>query len=54
VAPDALDLAHAVELAARLARDEGFAHLGEAVVVAGGIPFGQPGTTNTIRVATVK
>jgi pyruvate kinase len=47
-------MAAAVELAARLARDGGFAGLGDAVVVAGGIPFGQAGTTNSLRVVTVK
>jgi pyruvate kinase len=54
VAPDTRDMAAAVELAARLARDGGFAGLGDAVVVAGGIPFGQAGTTNSLRVVTVK
>jgi pyruvate kinase len=48
-------VADAVARAARLARDEGFAAHGDPVVVAAGIPFGQPGTTtNSLRVAQVK
>jgi pyruvate kinase len=54
VAPDTRDMGRAVELAARLARDEGFAAVGDSIVVAGGIPFGVAGTTNSLRVATVK
>jgi pyruvate kinase len=54
MAPDVRDMARAVEVAARLARDEGLAGLGDSVVVAGGIPFGQAGTTNSLRVVTIK
>ncbi len=43
-----------VTRATRLARTEGFAGHGDEVVVAAGIPFGQAGTTNALRVATVK
>ena len=43
-----------VSRAARLARVEGFAAPGEPIVVAAGVPFGQPGSTNALRVATVK
>ena len=32
---------------------EGFAQPGDEIVVAAGIPFGQSGTTNTLRVAKV-
>ncbi len=53
-AQDARTMTEAVTRAARLAREEGFARAGDSVVVAAGIPFGQAGTTNSLRVATVK
>jgi pyruvate kinase len=53
-AEDARTMSEAVSRAARLAREEGFAVTGDTVVVAAGIPFGQAGTTNSLRVATVK
>ncbi len=40
-----------VELARRTARLEGFAEANETIVVTAGIPFGQTGTTNALRVA---
>ena len=43
-----------VSRAARIARAEGFATAGQEIVVTAGVPFGQPGTTNALRVATVK
>ena len=43
-----------VNRATRIARMEGFAIGGDDVVVAAGVPFGQPGTTNALRVATVR
>ncbi len=53
-AQDARTMTEAVTLAARLARGEGLAKHGDTVVVAAGIPFGQAGTTNSLRVTTVK
>jgi len=53
VAPGAPGMDEAVERALRLARDEAFARPGETIVVAGGIPFGQTGTTNSLRVVRV-
>ena len=47
-------MTEAVTRAARMARSEGFANSGQEVVVTAGVPFGQPGTTNALRVATVK
>jgi pyruvate kinase len=38
----------------RAAQVEGFASSGEEVVVTAGVPFGTPGTTNALRVATVR
>ncbi len=53
-AQDARTMTEAVTKAAKLARDEGFARHGDTVVIAAGIPFGHTGTTNSLRVATVK
>ncbi len=43
-----------VARALRTAQQEGFAELGEEIIVVAGIPFGQPGTTNALRVARLK
>jgi pyruvate kinase len=43
-----------VNRATHAARVEGFARHGEEIVVTAGIPFGHSGTTNALRVATVK
>ena len=53
VAPGVLDLEDAIRRALRLARDEGFGARGESLVVTAGIPVGQAGTTNTLRVVTL-
>ncbi len=42
-----------VAKATSLARREGFAGRGEEIIVVAGVPFGQQGTTNALRVATV-
>ena len=47
-------MSEAVARATKVAREEGFAAHGELIVVAAGIPFGQAGTTNSLRVAMVK
>ena len=47
-------MSETVTRAARIARTEGFAAHGESVVVAAGVPFGQAGTTNALRVASVR
>ena len=41
------------EVARQLARREGFARPGEFVVTIAGMPFGTPGATNLLRIATV-
>ena len=43
-----------VQRALRVARLEGFAETGEEIVVTAGVPFGEAGTTNALRVAKVK
>ncbi|MEJ0047291.1 MAG: pyruvate kinase [Rhodospirillales bacterium] len=54
VTQEAHGMSEAVARAMKLAREEGFARSGEVIVVAAGIPFGQTGTTNSLRVAVVK
>jgi pyruvate kinase len=43
-----------VARASRAALAEGFALSGQQIVVIAGIPFGQSGTTNALRVAQVR
>jgi pyruvate kinase len=52
--PELHSMTEAVTRATRLAHAEGFAALGEEVVVTAGIPFNQPGTTNALRVARAR
>ncbi|MCB1472995.1 MAG: pyruvate kinase [Rhodobiaceae bacterium] len=42
-----------VEEAVRQARQEGFAKEAERIVILSGVPFGTPGSTNNLRVATI-
>jgi pyruvate kinase len=43
-----------VTRAGRIARTEGFATLGDEIVVVAGVPFGKAGTTNALRVSSVR
>jgi pyruvate kinase len=54
VTPDVHSMTEAVTRAGRVAMSEGFAAHGEEIVVTAGVPFGTSGTTNALRVATVK
>ena len=54
VVGDTHGMTEAVARATKLAREEGFARHGELIVVVGGVPFGQAGTTNSLRVAVLK
>ncbi|HYZ24377.1 MAG TPA: pyruvate kinase [Rhodopila sp.] len=54
VTPDVHSMTEAVNRAGRIALTEGFANHGDEIVVAAGVPFGQAGTTNALRVASVK
>ena len=54
VTPDVHSMTEAVTRAARVALTEGFAEHGDEIVVTAGVPFGHSGTTNALRVATVK
>jgi len=54
VTPDVHSMTEAVTRAGRVSLTEGFAEHGEEIVVTAGVPFGQAGTTNALRVAVVK
>jgi pyruvate kinase len=54
VSSETRSMGDAVIHAAKLARTEGFAKLGDPIVVAAGIPFGHAGSTNSLRVVSVK
>jgi pyruvate kinase len=47
------DINTMTDLACKTALEEGFAKEGDSVVIAAGVPFGQAGTTNMLRLATV-
>ncbi|HTQ71115.1 MAG TPA: pyruvate kinase [Acidocella sp.] len=51
LAEPARSMSQAVEHAQKITRLEGFAQKGEEIVVVAGVPFGQAGTTNALRVA---
>jgi len=40
--------------AIRIAKSEGFADVGDPLVITAGVPFGTPGATNTLRIAWVE
>ncbi|NCT83509.1 MAG: pyruvate kinase [Comamonadaceae bacterium] len=52
-AEDAADEHRMSEIACAAARREGFAEAGQTIVAIAGVPFGTPGTTNLLRIATV-
>src|ERR1700761_5849945 len=54
ITPDVHSMTEAVNRAARVALTEGFATHGAEIVVTAGVPFGHAGSTNALRVATVK
>ncbi len=54
VSPETHTMTDTVNRAVRIARTEGFATVGQEIVVTAGVPFNQPGTTNALRVAQIK
>ena len=50
---DAKDFVDMTEKACEVALKQGFAEVGDRVVITAGVPFGTPGSTNTLRVAWV-
>ncbi|MDD2861293.1 MAG: pyruvate kinase [Acidiphilium sp.] len=53
VTDEVFSMSEAVNLSAKLARQEGFVQAGEEIVVVAGVPFGQSGSTNALRVAKI-
>jgi pyruvate kinase len=53
VTEDAHDLDDVAERACRIAFSQGFAKMGDRVVITAGLPLGTPGATNLLRVAYV-
>ena len=51
--PDVAAVSEMVEHAVRCAVTEGYAKPGESILISAGMPFGTPGATNLIRIATV-
>lgn len=54
VSADTHTMTETVSKATKTALQEGLATHGDAIVVIAGVPFGQPGSTNALRVARVK
>ena len=54
ICPTVSTMTEAVGEALKLARRDGFINFGQSVVVVAGIPFGQAGATNAIRVAALE
>jgi pyruvate kinase len=54
VTADAHSMTDAVARASRVAQTEGFCGSGETLVIVAGVPFGQAGSTNALRVASIK
>ncbi len=50
---DVSDVGQMTEIASEIARCEHFAQSGQTIVAIAGMPFGTPGTTNLMRIATV-
>ena len=50
---DAKDFVDMTEKACQVALRQGFARVGDRLVITAGVPFGTPGSTNTLRVAWV-
>ena len=50
---DVVDVNEMVEAACRTAYAEGFGLPGDQLAIAAGMPFGQPGNTNLLRVAEI-
>jgi pyruvate kinase len=51
---DVTSFTEMVSKACAIARNEGLAEPGDQVVVTAGVPFGTPGKTNVLRIATVR
>ncbi len=54
VSPDVGNVDEMVEAACRAAGREGFAVAGDPIAITAGMPFGQAGTTNLLRLAEIQ
>ncbi len=54
LAPNSDSLDHMIEDACRFAHSEGFAALGERIIITVGVPLGKAGATNMLRVAVIE
>jgi pyruvate kinase len=54
VTDDARDVDDMAERACRYAYSEGFAAVGQRIIIVAGVPFGTPGATNMVRIAFVR
>lgn len=52
--PEISSFAETVEWATKLAKENNLAKKGERIVLTAGVPFGQSGSTNVLRIATVE
>ena len=43
-----------VSKAMKVAKSEGFAEVGDPIVITAGVPFGTPGATNILRIAWIE
>lgn len=53
VCNDVTSVGEMVEVATRVAVAEGFARSGDQIAITAGMPFGQPGSTNLLRIADI-
>lgn len=53
IANDVADVDEMVDVACQTAFREGFGLMGDQIAIAAGMPFGQPGNTNLLRVAEI-
>jgi pyruvate kinase len=53
VSPDVESVDEMVWAATRIAQEEGFARPGDQLAITAGMPFGEPGTTNLLRIAEI-
>jgi pyruvate kinase len=51
---DIISFSEMVEMATDIALRDGLAHIGQSIVVTAGVPFAISGTTNVLRIATIK
>jgi pyruvate kinase len=53
IVPDVSSVDEMVDAAKAMSVEEGFAKAGDKIAITAGMPFGKPGTTNLLRVASV-